>query len=276
MEFSRRKIPVSTDIELSRCPVSSMEALVPVYSPTYVFMKLNAKYVAIKSPLDFFTEEELTRLKEHGDLYQIYLPAGEKFKAAARAVTRILNWQPRVEASAELKLSQVSLPPAPFEISDAILRELAILWGPHLAVEPFFVSAFVTEFCGALDPAVQALRDREVAHFEVSLLRADVSIFLALHLGCRNGTLLKQLRKEILVNSITQEKPKFFGVEFLNLAQSLIPDSDTRIIEGKFLNDFNLEIAHKIYWRLKRVDRELKDSTQEMATIYGPKGFRDV
>ena len=63
MDFTHRKLMTEAAIELKRVPVSQVSAYTIQFFPLYVFMKLNKKFVAVKSPLDFFIPAELEKFK---------------------------------------------------------------------------------------------------------------------------------------------------------------------------------------------------------------------
>jgi hypothetical protein len=61
MEFSRKKLGQEAIRELRVCSIASVQPYALMLSPVYAYLPQNAKFVAIKAPLDFFTPEELAR-----------------------------------------------------------------------------------------------------------------------------------------------------------------------------------------------------------------------
>ena len=69
MEFSKRKLPKEAAHQLRVCPIPSVQPYALMLSPVYVFMKANEKFVSVKAPLDFFTQEELSKLRMYDTFY---------------------------------------------------------------------------------------------------------------------------------------------------------------------------------------------------------------
>jgi len=63
MDFRQRKLPKEAAINLRISPIASVKPYALMIAPVYVFMRVNEKFVSVKAPLDFFTPEELERLK---------------------------------------------------------------------------------------------------------------------------------------------------------------------------------------------------------------------
>jgi hypothetical protein len=201
--FSKRKISVETKSRLRRCPVETVKPYALMIAPVYVFLPRNAKYVAVKGPLDFFSEEELHRLKSFEmffmpDFVDRVLP----YRQIARRLKRVLNWKPN-EESAGIGIS-------PFEISDTVIRLLAPLWGPNQEIEPFFVSVFVNEFCSLLPASeLTAAREKSLENFERALIVSAWMILLSLHIGVTDPGYLDALR--LKTRSATAPGPRRFS-----------------------------------------------------------------
>src|SRR5690606_18653479 len=112
---------------------------------------------------------------------------------------RLLSWKPRhspeSDAKSSLRFPEVTLPPAPYELSDAVLRLIGPLWGDGSGIDPFFVSAFAEELCGPIPgERLVAMRERSVERFEEAVFSSSFSVFIALHLGYTELEFLKDLR----------------------------------------------------------------------------------
>ena len=106
MLFEDKKLQLESVERLIQCPVHSIEPFALMLAPVYILMKLNLKLVSVKAPLDFFTEEELQRLKSHEVFYlPKFVKSSVRFQTAARLIRKIITIQ------------QYELSSAPFEIS---------------------------------------------------------------------------------------------------------------------------------------------------------------
>ena len=91
------------------CPIESVKPYALMIAPVYVYMRRNEKFISVKAPMDFFTAEELEKLKSVEMFFMPqFVDAVLPYRNLARRVKMILGWNP-VE-------SKAGLPPAPFEI----------------------------------------------------------------------------------------------------------------------------------------------------------------
>ena len=178
MDFRSKKLPKLAAENLRMCSINSVQAYALMYSPTYVYLKRNEKFVSVKGPLDFFTEEDLERLSGYEMFFfpetiDLILP----FKNTGAGIRTLLSWEPISSAG-------IQLAPPPYVISDTVLRKLAPIWGKENAIDPFFVAALVGEICEAISPEIlKSAREKDILSFEHALLKSGWAVFLALHLG---------------------------------------------------------------------------------------------
>lgn len=275
MEFSKRKLPKEAAENLRTCPIDTIEPFALMLAPVYAFMKMNEKFVAVKAPLDFFTREELEKLRTFESLHiPPFIESVLPFRSAARAVQALLSWNPE------------GLPPPNYELSDAVLRIIAPLWGPKTAIEPFFVSVFVNELCELLPPeALLSTRERSIDAYEAAVFGSSWAVFLALHLGFSDLPFLNQLRRRAFeaigrgtaLSALEAYNPL---IEVLAAARETVPDHQTRIIDSKLFLARADRVSRKLKSRFKRMG-EILAAREEgppllVATIYGERGFVDV
>lgn len=239
-------------------------------APVYVYMQANEKFVGIKSPLDFFTEAELTKLKPLGMFFfPPFMDRSLFFREKARSLRKLLGWSPRAE----------DLGPAPFELSDAVLRALAPLWGPDIAVENFFVTVFANELCSLLEAEKLAhAREKDVDLFERALMVSSWSVFVALHCGWTRPELLDRLRSwsfdRAMGDGAGAEAPAFGANEAHALAEAILASGD-RTVGREFFASRGEVFARRLSSRLERVERQLRESDAQAFTIYGAEGIAD-
>lgn len=316
MEFHPRKLPPEAALNLRICPIHTVRPFALMLAPVYVFMKLNGKFVSVKAPLDFFTPEELERLKPFESFFlPEFVDVALPFREAARSVLSLLTWQPKPKASrstakksaSELEapnLPEIPLPPAPYELSDAILKILGGLWTPSavadssgahsIGLEPFFIAVFANELCETLPgEMIRAARDADVAKFELAVFRSSWAVFLALHLGYLEMGFLNALRYRVFTEnigaaSVTAESKESFRSEvdeLVALANESLDNAEVRMIRESLVTGGGAapgtnprssgRIAQKLTTRLERVKSQMLRTDQPLATIFGPKGFRD-
>ncbi|MCM2277116.1 MAG: hypothetical protein NDJ89_03495 [Oligoflexia bacterium] len=275
MDFSRRKLPKEAAETLRLCPISTVKAFTPMLAPAYVFMPRNEKFVSVKSPLDFFTPEELERLKSFESFYfPEFLNAVMPFRSAARGVLTLLTWRPDESDPAVL-------PPASYELADAALRLIGPLWGKDTQIEPFFLAVFVNELCELLpSELLSEVREQSVEGYENALLLSSWTVFLALHLGYCDLAFLNALRLRVFRSSASgEDEPGAFAPldEVIGLARA------TFSLENR-LSPFRADVfvgrrdraSLKMVSRLRRVIGSLLRPDAPVATIFGPGGFVDA
>lgn len=272
MEFARRKLPREEATQLKSFPISDVEPYRLMLAPVYVFMRRNEKFVSVKAPLDFFTSEELERMKSFELFY--HPPFADSLVAFTRTGRRI-----------RAVLSQQD-PPPPYEVSDQVIRALGPLWGveaDQLTLEPFFAVAVVLELCDPLpkELLLQA-RERDVELFERGVFLSGLSVFAALHLGYCDLVYLNRLFegafRATLNAPIGSEHPLAAGSEgarILQLARSLYGEAGAKDLREGMLRSRPDSFAQKFLARLQRVKDKLVDRTAPVVSIFGSKGFAD-
>jgi hypothetical protein len=280
MDFTRRKLPMTATANLRICPVETVQPFALMLAPVYVFMRRNEKFVSIKAPLDFFTEEELGRLRSFEIFYfPDFVDSALPFRQVARRAKALLKWDPDE--------SKIPLPPAPFEISDAIIRTVGPLWSPNRKLEPFFATVFANELCELLpgEELLQA-RDRDLKIYERAVILSGWIVFFGLHLGIVNSEYLNAIRlrsfRKIVsgASDSASELPSIgresdLGELLILLDQSLPGDAIYGALDPSFFGQRDERVARKLVSRLKRVQDELIDATMPPASVVGERGFID-
>lgn len=271
MKFRPTKLPRDVAPTLRLCPIQTVKPYAVMLAPVYVYMQANEKFVGIKSPLDFFTESELTRLKPLGMFFfPPFLDRSLFFREKARSLRKLLSWKPRDE----------DLGPAPYELSDAVLRALAPLWGPEICVENFFVTIFANELCVLLDEErLMRAREKDVDLFEHALMISSWSVFIALHCGWTRPELLDRLRvwsfDRVVGDGAIAEAPAFGASEAHALAEAIVASGSRAAIGREFFGGRSETFARRMASRLERVERQLRESGATAFTIHGAEGIAD-
>jgi hypothetical protein len=285
MQFQHRKFLEKDSNRLRKIPVGKFLAGRLVFVPVYVFLRRNRKYVSIKEPLDSFSKEELERFEKSVEFF--YLPKFsdllEPSRRAGRAVQRILQWDIKAREETNETFPRVILPPSPYEKSDTVLRLIGPLWGDQLRLDPFFLAVLSDEICGEWDEGVlHEVRERNVARYELGLLRASLAVFLALHLGNTDLNYLRAVRSKVFGDgwrnlerslSTPNALSEMEALSFLSL--SLLREVDQRVIEGSVLKDHALQVAQKLSFRFKRVLREFVEEGKKAPSLVGAEGLFD-
>jgi hypothetical protein len=273
MDFTRKKLPKEAALNLRICPIASVKPYALMLGPVYVFMRLNEKFVSVKGPLDFFTPEELERLKTFESFHlPEFVDQALPFRQVARHARSIVGWTPTEDGEEQL-------PPAPYELSDAVLRMLGPLWGPDAVIEPFFAAVFANELCDLLPDAVLvSAREQSVQAFERAVLRSGWAVFIALHLGYCELPFLNRLRRRVFEGSdlappstgVASEIDELVAVVFDSMGADLRSP-----VRGSVFEEQGSRAGLKMAGRLKRV-LTMIDATEPASTIFGERGFVDV
>lgn len=275
MEFSKRKLPKEAADSLRICPIDTVKPYALMLAPVYLFMKANEKFVSIKAPLDFFTPEEIDRLRSFECFYlPVSVDAALEFRQAARSVRALLTWKP---VSKDIPLN-----PSPYEISDAVIRILGPLWWKDEqgwpVIEPFFVSVFTSELCDELPgELMKEARDLSVELFEKATLVAGWSVFLALHLGQCDLSYLSRLRRRVFEQTVQGQSGEKGEIgELIALVRSEVESKHAQAVSSSIFSNRNERGCQKLLGRFIRIKDQLMRSLEEPPSIYGQRGFIDA
>ncbi len=264
MLFEDKKLQLESVDKLIQCPIYTIEPFALMLAPVYILMKLNMKLVSVKAPLDFFTADELQRLKFHEVFYfPKFAKSSVRLQTAARLIRKILTIQ------------QSELSSAPFEISKESFSALSELWGKQIQVEPFFMGIFADEFCQPLNQEKMLwARENAVINHDHGLLLSGAAIFVALHLGWFDVKFLNDQRNRIYERTVQGEEWSNPNSEF----EYIVSDLNKLLHSDKSLNLQNLKLiksewAQKLASRLLFLKNKNTNFTYGSASIYGEEGF---
>lgn len=273
MEFRHRKIGTAEASRvLTPLPIGEITPFALMWAPVYVFMERNQKYVALKAPLDFFDPNEIEKWKasRRALFVQKCVVAVAPFVEAGKRIRRLLT---------KYREEGQGLAPTSFELSDAVLRVLAPLWGPATEIEPFFAVAFAEAICGPLQSELLVeAREESVEHLECAILRSSLGVFLGVQLGMTQITHLKRLRSDLFVLSVQNLNLRVdLSPEVQELSQivmSAVTDNSSRSVASLAMSLRNERVAKMIASRLARIERDqLKGANPASASIYARGGF---
>lgn len=262
MDFGLRKLSVTSAEGLRACPIQTVRPFALMITPVYVNMKLNEKFVMVKKPLDFFTDEELARLKPFGSLF---LPEEDavslKFRKAAIEIKKLLQWEGGEAGKARYAYDE--LPPASFEISDAVIRLMASLWEPGPEIDLFYVAVFVNELCDPIaGDALKSYRDQDFELYEKAVICSSWAVFLALHLGHTDLAFLSRLRARVMKEVIEGKSGASFDRDLGELVRAAQESLGDKVLAapGKKIHAQDLigrfgRTSEKLSSRIQRVER---------------------
>lgn len=271
MDFSVRKWPREAASDLIQIPWKAVCVYQPVFTPIYVFLQRNEKFVSIKAPLDFFTDEDITKLQSFKALYTTpFISLVQPYMSEARRVRRILDFQKE----------HSDIGPAPYELSDSILRIIGPLWFDGPKLEPYFITVFSQTLCAAIPKELLIdLKNMSVELYDIALQRAALAVFFALHLGVCDLPFLNSLQNEIMAaqlsGSDTLAKNSIWS-ELSILCAKLITQPNAPAIELSMIRQMNTVFSRRLADRLERVQSELIKEGALVTSIFGEKGFIHV
>ena len=275
MNFSRKKLSKDAAADLRALPVDTVRAYALMPAPVYVYLRSNEKFVSIKAPLDFFTPDELRRMRKYETFYlPKFVDEVTQYREGARAVRALLTAGPD-PAGATAEPS-----PTPFAVSDAVLRKLGPLWNVGGVFETFFAALFCDELCAPLPPELlNGAHERSVETYERAVLQAATVTFLALHLGYSNLDFLNVLRLstfERIVAPVPGPTLRTEVMELTRLVGEMLRDTEFREIRSDWLARHPARAAHRLVSRLARIDADLVVRERVAPSIFGERGFADV
>lgn len=274
MDFTERKLPLEANERLRRHALDTIAADRPLLAPLYVFLRKNQKFISVKGPMDFLSPSELEKLTPYGEVFSLPPPEGvEHFESAALAVLGLLQ---------EKRHAEAELAPAPFEVSDHVLRVLGPLWSPLAMVEPYFVWVFTQRLLKPLEPKLlHRARDLSVSTYETAQIRSAWTVFLALHLGYCDLAVLERLRDRVFRavldgGNISIASRKSEMDELCELAAAQTPSEKVQNFDPKGFEDFAGRVPEKLIARLARVRDSLMDTSRLQPSVFGAGGFCSV
>lgn len=284
MRFLLRKLPLARAAELETFSPVAAEPYRPLPAPVYVQLPKNEKLVSVKGPFDFFNPRDLEKMRKGGKyFYGPIMKRVEPFRSAAVEVRKMLSWSKPSAGG--------SLEPAPFEISDAVLRKLAMLWAPipsnddggdvPIGIETYFAVIFVNELCEPIPgDALEHARERDPDQYEIALLRSGVFVFLALHLGYLDLAMLNRYRErffnELIQVTALGGRTVPMSMELSELkrwTESLVHSADVSLISSEQFQYSISRVTQKLKSRLARVRTSLCDPEAELAHTYDQDGL---
>lgn len=244
MLFEAKKLEVESADELLQCSISTVKPYALMLAPVYVFMKRNEKFVSVKGPLDFFTPEELAAFASYGSFHLPKTVAElTAFQTAAKLVREMLK-----EAAAPF-------PPAPFELSDEMIKVVAPVWGKNIEISPFCAAIFSDELCGPLESQELLYgRDTAIVRHDLGLLLSGLLIFILVHSGAYDLEQLRKIRSETYSRTIRGEDWAGPFYEWESMNRDLIRWFELRVnLNETEIRKFRSEWCFKLLGRLKRV-----------------------
>ncbi|MCM0606961.1 MAG: hypothetical protein KA715_12800 [Xanthomonadaceae bacterium] len=225
-------------------------------------MPKNKRFVSVKSPMDFFTPEELKKIEVMTNFYvPDFVEHVVPYRSTGRSIRSLLTYQ----------VGENELGPTPFELSDSILRLVAPLWRSGWKVDPFFVSVLVNELFEPLPEAVlNQARDENVDQFERSLYQSSITVFLALHLGYTDLKELGKIRTRVFALSSANRAVGELKTELEELiacVQSLCTESTQCTLDFDQLEKAPGITFQRLKFRLKRIREELNKAPQDFVSF---------
>ncbi len=273
MDFERKKLSLSEINTLIEIDVGDLVPLRPLGTVVYLCLAQNQKLVAIKGPFDFFTNEEIDRIRGAGKVYaHPILESVDRIRRVAERVRAVLAWQEPAEG--------VFLEPAPYEISYSLKPHLSAVWRRNeqaLALETFFLPFFIESLCGALPPEeLLRFRNEDFMTFEDALLCTATTLFLAINCGYLDVKYLTDAREKLFLEFVSGARADV-SVELRELFEwvrgRLRDDSVTRLYQEDFESGTQVTTS-KVFSKLEKLDRPILDVNEE--SVYGPNGLIGV
>jgi hypothetical protein len=235
-------------------------------------MKLNQKFVTIKGPFDFFTPQELEKLKPFENLYFTeFIDFALPFQTAAQSVRFLLDW----DAS--------QLPPTPYEVSDAVIRILGKVWWKdsmgYPVIEPYFINIFVNDLCDEIpsDVLCQA-RDNDMNVYEQGIMHSSLAVFLALHFGQNELSYLNKIRKEVFSQTCAQTEINLVDTHLktiLKAAIEQVASNNGKLIQTELFKEKTSRTQAKFTGRMNRIKTSFAKGPSDgpMPSAFGERGI---
>lgn len=289
MELYQRKLPKEAVSTLFRVKVTSVKPFTPLLGPCYVFLKKNDKFIAVKKPLDFFSEKELTQNESFEFFYfpktiqnlVLFQEAGRRVRAVllrSDEELKSLSIDPSIAPNAE---AQRKLPPTPFSVSDSIVRKIGPLFagGPRnkeTGISLLSIVAFVNELCDFEGHSEWvAAREKSTDLYEQSLFLSSWSVFCALLLDYHDLNFLSRLRirvfNDVIGERISKSAAPVMGAneveELVLFSLASVSENPNQVIPVRYLERRTERVAKKLADRMHEVVRARREVVSLVARV---------
>jgi hypothetical protein len=255
-------------------------------APIYVYLPKNGKFVAVKTPLQYFTPQDIQKLKAYESFYLPgFIDQLAPFQKAGEAVRALLEMVQRNPIQTNQGRDVVTIQMPQHELDDAVLRVLGPLWSGGARIEPFFLCFLANEVCLPFPGDVLTSAFESSAElFELALLRASLGVFLALHIGYSNPASLTAIRG-MMFSDTMNGKSASDSVKESSLLQTLVwkllTDASTKEISldsiqaALNLDQTGGKVSRKLLSRLDRVVSDFIEPGSVVGSLFGEKGICD-
>lgn len=296
MDLSKKRLPLDRAKALKRVSLKLIEPQKIMFAPVYSFSAVEQEFLLLKSPLDFFTHEELEGYSHLDFLYfSRFIHTTDFAREAAVEIRTVLCQRDLLSRETNgLVYLSVVLSQAPFEVSHAVINILSKFWSEQfdrgVSVELFFLVPFVEELLGKL-PGIELERVRSLGQsmLERALVTSSLLVFLLLHLGYFDLEFLTRVRnagfKEVVRNLWSgpasplgfQEKR---DVTFVHEVNSLlkfvlenIKGTGGEVLPSGMIANSSSKITRKMFERMPVILREIRGRKFSPPSVYGGDGI---
>ncbi len=273
MRFNLKKQPAKLATQFRALLITELEAYKLLPSTVYLYLEINQKFLALKEPFDFFTEEELEKFSKQGTFHvPEHFDIAAPFREAGQRVRSMLEWS---GGDGE------ELEPASYEMSDSVIRQVAGLWAPldptrkdFAGIETYFAAIFAHEIVTPLPSAVLIeARANDLDLYLVSVMRAAFSVFIALHLGFCDRERLDELYAWVFTNSarlpISKEIPVTPQMKEVGAwVSSFISEPGVSLLASDVFNTEKGRVPEQLKSRMKRICNELMSKEARLKSIH--------
>lgn len=270
MDFVCRKLPREAAESLRRVALKELKPYALLPAPLYAFLRTNEKFVALKGPLDCVLPEDLEKWKSFEVLFfPPFVDRTQAYLDAGRRVRQLLTLEAPEGQS-----------PAPYELSDSVLRTLGPLWFAPMQVEPYFLALFAWEVCGSPEASmVIRAREESVERFEYAVLMSGVAVFFALLAGYTELRFIEKIRTQIITHCMQQTSVDAEIRPWVDLAQALLTSdpSESNLLWAPLtevkLASLQTLVARRLVARLGRVRSDFMTKNRPHPSIFGEGGL---
>lgn len=280
MNFIKKKIQESESETLREVSIDHLRPYELLPTPLYCFLESNKKFVALKGPLDFFTNEEKEKFKKTKKLYLTSLiDELTEIKEFAKQMKDFLLLPEVKEKKSSERYVEVELEDASFIRTSETLKNLSSLWNSDLTIEPYFINVYCCEIFGSLDKERLLLgREKDVELFEHGVFFSSIGVFMLMHYGCTDYEFLKNTRLDLYDYIINNSEIDHLntGLEFLEFIQLLsefFPNNQTMLLSDDALIGKNSRFAKKLISRLSYRAEKFIEPNKKRLSLFDESGF---
>lgn len=259
-ERKSRKLTLDAASQLRAVSLGEITPYALLWTPVYLLLKRNGKFVQLKRAFDFFSTADLEKLRTAGG-DTVFLPLDpfpwDSYKAAGMRTRSFLDTAQSRRFQQNEEGPKAELEPSSYELSSMLIRMLPTVWGSTAKLQHEAVAAWTDGFCDEVPHEIleQARAERGTDFLRECVAVSAWVVFLSAHLGKTDPDFLDALRNSVFAGIRTGLGE---SDELVSFARKWVTESPDSLSLLQLMDDWSDRAGQKLSFRLERVLEQLQ------------------